>query len=330
MGYHMYAKGSPLGTIGGLEALRLVPPEVPDMANDAVESFTNIRPENSSSAPAQPPLEKKLSTRLPVPDPVAPVHMHPENGAIEPSEAADTPGPLQTPMQKRIMKIAQLSKMHKLEHTPSYEDDAVSRRFSVSSMNLTRMTGTMKKRKNNMFAEKPNADSSVSPEEILSARNPASDMDRYTIRHDSPYRKLWDSLVLVMICLDIVFTPLFLGFDYNSKFLDFYNNFEPVVFTIDFFVRMFSSYVNEHGELISGPRRTAMNYLMSGWAVPDFLSWFPFEYLARFDHSDALGFMKIIRLAKVSNLAYRLHSAKRRDSCDLLCYLDWFSLLPTY
>ncbi|KAE8899343.1 hypothetical protein PF005_g4049 [Phytophthora fragariae] len=314
MGYHMYAKGLPLGTIGGLEALRLVPPEVPDLTGEAVESFTRIRPEDSSSissAPAQTPLENQTSSRLPVPGPAVQAHEYPENEANQISETTNSSGQMSTRMQKRIMKVVQLGKMHKSENTPSFEDDAVSRRFSVSSMNLSRSPGTIKKRKNNMFAEKTNGDSSVSPEEILSARNLDGEVDRYTIRHNSRYRKIWDSFVLVMICLDIVFTPLSLGFDYNSKFLVFYNNVEPVAFTIDFFLRMFSSYVDEHGELISGPRRTAMNYLMSGWVVPDFLSWFPFEYFGEFSHSDALGFTKIIRLAKVSNLAYRLHSAKK-------------------
>ncbi|KAG3082112.1 hypothetical protein PC121_g6226 [Phytophthora cactorum] len=207
------------------------------------------------------------------------------------------------------MKIVQLSKL-KPENSNSSDDDEILRRFSVSSMNLTRSAGTVRRRKNNIFNEKQGA-ASVSPEEILNARNLEGEVQPYTLRHNSQYRLAWDMLVMVIILLDIVFTPLSLGFNYDAKFLDFYNILEPVIFTLDFFVRMFSSYVNEHGDLISGPRRTGMNYLMSGWAIPDFLSWFPFEYCANFSHSDALGFTKIIRLTKVSHLAYRLHSAEK-------------------
>uniref|UniRef100_H3HD17 Cyclic nucleotide-binding domain-containing protein n=1 Tax=Phytophthora ramorum TaxID=164328 RepID=H3HD17_PHYRM len=109
---------------------------------------------------------------------------------------------------------------------------------------------------------------------------------------------VWDLLVIAMILLDLIFTPLSLGFKYRSAFLKVYNVFEPVVFVIDFFVRMFSSYIDEHGNLISGPKRTVINYLASGWAVPDFLSWFPFELLGDSSHNDAISFLKIFRLAK--------------------------------
>ncbi|KAG1693455.1 hypothetical protein DVH05_023539 [Phytophthora capsici] len=252
MGLNMYSKTSPTGTLGGLEALRLVPPEMPESINRT-----------------QPP----------------------------------------TPLQKRIMKIVQLSKM-RADTSSSLDDDAVSRRFSVSSMNLTRSHGTVRKRKNNMF-DKPSGVSTVSPEEILDARNIDGEVNPYTLRHNSRYRTVWDLLVIVVILLDIIFTPLTLGFNYDSRFLNAFNVFEPVIFTIDFFVRMFSSYVNEHGVLISGPKHTAIHYVMSGWAIPDFLSWFPFESLAHFSHSKALGFMKIIRLSKVSNLAYRVQSARK-------------------
>ncbi|POM58180.1 Voltage-gated Ion Channel (VIC) Superfamily [Phytophthora palmivora] len=258
LGFNMYNKGPPLS---GIEALRLVSPEIPEAINDAVKAFNAAASKQNDSTP-------KIS------------------------------------LEKKSSKM-------KVEHMHSEEDEAVSRRFSVSSMNLTRRPGTVRKRKNNMFAEKASVDASVSPEEILSARNLEGEMNPYTLRHNSSYRTIWDMLVIVIVLLDIVFTPLALGFNYDSKFLDFHNVLEPVVFTIDFFVRMFSSYVNEHGELISGPKRTAKNYIMSGWAVPDFLSWFPFQSFAHVNHGKALGFSKIIRLTKVSHLAYRLNSARK-------------------
>ncbi|KAL4099947.1 hypothetical protein PRIC1_007744 [Phytophthora ramorum] len=162
---------------------------------------------------------------------------------------------------------------------------------------------------------------SVSPEEILSARKLQGEVSRYTLRHDSFYRSVWDLLVIAMILLDLIFTPLSLGFKYRSAFLKVYNVFEPVVFVIDFFVRMFSSYIDEHGNLISGPKRTVINYLASGWAVPDFLSWFPFELLGDSSHNDAISFLKIFRLAKVSHLAHRLHSARKAGIVRFLLLL---------
>ncbi|KAG6584934.1 Voltage-gated Ion Channel (VIC) Superfamily [Phytophthora cinnamomi] len=65
MGYHMYAKGSPLGTIGGLEALRLVPPEVPEADNNTVERVSTARPEDPSHMTT---LEKQCTCTPPTAD----------------------------------------------------------------------------------------------------------------------------------------------------------------------------------------------------------------------------------------------------------------------
>ncbi|KAL4155311.1 hypothetical protein PRNP1_007421 [Phytophthora ramorum] len=313
LGYNMFTKGPPLGILGGLEALRLVPPEAPEVLQDAVDAFASARPMDRKPVDSA-KSHKGSSARVAVAEAALPGQESLEHGTTQLdalTETTEETDPKPTPLQRRIMKIVQLSKLHKTESLSSEDDDAISRRFSVSSMNLTRSTGTIRKRKNNIFSEKPSGDASVSPEEIISARNLEGEVSPYTLRHNSQYRTVWDTVVMVIILLDIVFTPLALGFNYRSKFVDAYNVMEPVVFTMDFFVRMFSSYTNEHGDLISGPRRTAKNYLMSGWAIPDFFGWFPFEAFASFDHHDAVGFLKIIRLTKVSNLAYRIHSARK-------------------
>ncbi|RLN59245.1 hypothetical protein BBJ29_003740 [Phytophthora kernoviae] len=188
--------------------------------------------------------------------------------------------------------------------------------------------------------EKPSRSGSVSPEDVMRARKIDGEVGPYTLRHDTSYRTAWDLLVMVLILLDVVFTPISMGFNYNSRFLSSYNILEPVVFMIDFFIRMFSSYSDEHGNLISGPKRTATHYLVSGWAIPDFLSWFPFELFVKSGHGGVLGFMKIFRLAKVSHLARKLNSAKKAGivrftlllgvvlaiSHLLACYWSWVAV----
>lgn len=132
-----------------------------------------------------------------------------------------------------------------------------------------------------------------------------------TIRHDSPHRGFWDVFILVMICVDMVFTPLALGFDYYPTYASTLNLLGIIVFFIDFVINAFSSYQNERSEVVSGPYNTTRHYLLSIWALPDFLSWFPFEFLALADKGRFLSFGKVIRLAKVSQLARKLHSAKK-------------------
>ncbi|KUF86910.1 hypothetical protein AM588_10002563 [Phytophthora nicotianae] len=224
-----------------------------------------------------------------------------------PQEKSRLTPKISLPFQVRS-KIIPFTKARKLAKLASVDRDMISRRFSVRSINLARSQSVAISESRSSH-DGHNHD--ITPEEITSARNLEGEMSRFTLHHDSAYRTAWDVLVIVMILLDLVFTPLSLGFNYESKFLDCYSTLESMVYFVDFFVRMFSSFTDEHGNLISGPKQTVRNYLSSGWALPDLLSWLPFESFMRTSHSNVVGFLKIFRLAKVSHLARKLHSAKK-------------------
>lgn len=106
-----------------------------------------------------------------------------------------------------------------------------------------------------MFVKTQRTDATVSPEDILSARNLDGELGRFTLRHDSSYRYAWDLLIMTMILLDVILTPLSLGFNFTPKFMDGLNILGTILFVIDFIVHIFSSYTDERGDLISGPKR---------------------------------------------------------------------------
>ncbi|OWZ16319.1 Voltage-gated Ion Channel [Phytophthora megakarya] len=199
------------------------------------------------------------------------------------------------------------------------KEQKFTRRFSISS-SLT-VPGPSKNRLKSMFKGQRN-DATVSPEDILSARNLDGELGRFTLYHDSPYRYAWDLLVMAMILLDVILTPLSLGFNFSPHFMDGLNICGTILFVIDFIVHIFSSYTDERGDLISGPKRTGMHYFLSGWAIPDFLSWFPFELFASSSKGRVLSFTKIFRLAKVSQLARKFNSAKKAGilSCAFVIF----------
>lgn len=198
-------------------------------------------------------------------------------------------------------------------------EQPLTRRFSVNSIamdiNIGRRTSDLARWSKNLIFTPFR--SKVGPAARTSADHSAQllrDVDRIhplTIRHDSPHRSVWDVFVLVMICVDMVFTPLSLGFDYYPTYASTLNLLGIVVFFVDFVANAFSSYQNERSEVVSGPYNTTRHYLLSIWALPDLLSWFPFEFLALTDKGRFLSFAKVIRLAKVSQLARKLHSAKK-------------------
>ncbi|KAL3674131.1 hypothetical protein V7S43_000077 [Phytophthora oleae] len=333
LNYRLFTENPPLVNLTGLDLVRPITPEnekataIDDKASDTGPPITE---------PTFPP--KKLSLPFAVPDAtisaqwLSPVDT---NELDEPKENTRTASKFWLPqLPNRGKKITPATDEPKSAKSISDDDEITTRRFSVSSIDLVKSQSAAMMQK--VDGERKSS-FGVSPEDIKSARKIEGELSRFTLRHDSPYRTAWDLMVILMILLDLVFTPLSLGFNYKSAFLSTYSTVESVMFVIDFLVRMFSSYLDEHGNLISGPQRTVTNYFSSGWAIPDLLSWFPFEIFGNAGHNDVVGFLKIFRLAKVSHLAYRLNSAKKAGlvrfvmllglvfviSHLLACYWSW-------
>ncbi|POM58178.1 Hypothetical protein PHPALM_37213, partial [Phytophthora palmivora] len=336
--YHMFTDDPSPGNLPVLDPLETF--DIPG-AVDSTDANTKADDTMQTTAPTL--LHKKLSMPLAKPDATLSAQwlskVDSSNSESDtPTEKARTTSKFWSPqLPNRIFKkIMPMSTDRKSTEKPSSDDEEATRRFSVRSIDLV-------KSQSDAMMQKIDGEwgtSSVSPEDIMSARKLEGELSPFTLRHDTPYRTAWDVIVIVIILLDLVFTPLSLGFKYSSKLLDSYNILESVVFFVDFFVRMFSSYLDEHGNLMSGPKRTARNYMSSGWVIPDLLSWFPFGLFANPSHSDVIGFLKIFRLAKVSHLAHRLNSAKKAGivrfvmllglvftiSHLLTCYWSWVAV----
>ncbi|KAF1330962.1 Potassium voltage-gated channel subfamily h member 6, partial [Globisporangium splendens] len=222
-------------------------------------------------------------------------------------------------------------------------EQPLTRRISVNSMvvdkELTGRTSSLARWSRNFFKhfKRRVEPSSVVPDSAQLLRD-VDQLHPLTLRHDSRHRSKWDAIVLLVVCVDMIFTPLSLVFDYNPRYVTDLNVLGIAVFFVDFIVNNFSSYQNERSEVMSGPSNTARHYLLSIWALPDFLSWLPLEYVTvTKDEGRFLGFAKVIRLAKVSQLARRLHSAKKAGilrflrlfgvvflvSHCLTCYWQW-------
>ncbi|DAZ98437.1 TPA: hypothetical protein N0F65_001138 [Lagenidium giganteum] len=120
--------------------------------------------------------------------------------------------------------------------------------------------------------------------------------------------------IYFMTAVEVVLTPLSLSFSYNPRGVTILDGVAAFAFAIDFGVNMLSSFVNERGVVVAVPAASARHYLTSWWAIPDLCSWFPFELLFFSDNqSRFLGIAKIMRLARVGELARRVLSARRAN-----------------
>ncbi|GLD94004.1 hypothetical protein PINS_up002615 [Pythium insidiosum] len=177
-----------------------------------------------------------------------------------------------------------------LAPTKSANDNGLlmTRRFSMSSLDYSRSRDSRVSRlmrwSRNLFRRR--VEPSVSPEEIQLARSNARPSHPFTIRHDAVRYQIWATGVLLLILVDVVLTPLDLGFDFTAPWFPYFNTFVTAVFAADFLVNMFSSYLTERAG-------------------------FPFDLFVNKRGGRFLGIAKVIRLAKVSQLARRMQSAKK-------------------
>ena len=132
-------------------------------------------------------------------------------------------------------------------------------------------------------------------------------MHPWTILHYSPFKAIWDWLVLALVTYTAVVTPYIASFvltmDQEKEQLSeeegFHesNNYEysdplvivdyvvDIMFVIDIFINFRTTYVDSSNEIISSPCRIAVHYLKT-WFIIDIVAAIPFELLFMIGNAD--------------------------------------------
>lgn len=113
---------------------------------------------------------------------------------------------------------------------------------------------------------------------------------KWTILHYSPFKAVWDWIILLLVMYTAIFTPYVAAFllseekadKRNRKYYD-----DPIVvidllvdvmFIIDILINFRTTYVNSNDEVVSHPGKIAVHYLR-GWFVIDVVAAIPFDLL---------------------------------------------------
>ena len=123
-------------------------------------------------------------------------------------------------------------------------------------------------------------------------------MHPWTILHYSPFKAMWDWLVLALVTYTAVVTPYMASFvltlvqerkeldqgedkgsnnDYSDP-LVIVDYVVDVMFVVDIFINFRTTYVDSSNEVISGPCQIAVHYIKT-WFIIDILAAIPFELL---------------------------------------------------
>ncbi|DAZ98459.1 TPA: hypothetical protein N0F65_001160, partial [Lagenidium giganteum] len=150
------------------------------------------------------------------------------------------------------------------------DDNAISRRCSVSSISIDMPSAETRQKLLMRWVRQwlPIApvvgrpEQQVSTNEVfpLASGNGTGDWHPLTINHESMYKDAWDTVVIIVVVADAFIAPFAASFDYNTSAVTAFANLETLVYGLDMVVQMMSSYTDEHGTVITGPRKTIPHY----------------------------------------------------------------------
>ncbi|XP_055631737.1 potassium voltage-gated channel subfamily H member 2 isoform X8 [Toxorhynchites rutilus septentrionalis] len=153
---------------------------------------------------------------------------------------------------------------------------------------------------------------------------------KWTILHYSPFKAVWDWIILILVMYTAIFTPYVAAFllgepDFNQRKNRKYAD-DPIViidlivdvtFVIDIIINFRTTFVNGQDEVVSHPGRIAVHYL-SGWFLIDLVAAIPFDLLLVGSDTDELGLDKdetttLIGLLKTARLLRLVRVARKID-----------------
>ncbi|MEE6489468.1 hypothetical protein FKM82_015578 [Ascaphus truei] len=116
-------------------------------------------------------------------------------------------------------------------------------------------------------------------------------INKFTILHYSPFKAVWDWLILLLVIYTAIFTPYSAAFllndrgeqrrrecGYSCNPLNVVDLIVDIMFIIDILINFRTTYVNLNEEVVSDPARIAIHYF-KGWFLIDMVAAIPFDLL---------------------------------------------------
>ncbi|XP_037803688.1 potassium voltage-gated channel subfamily H member 6-like isoform X2 [Penaeus monodon] len=174
---------------------------------------------------------------------------------------------------------------------------------------------------------------------------------KWTILHYSPFKAVWDWIILLLVIYTAIFTPYVAAFLLNEQeerrknHQNQYDN--PIViidlivdimFMVDIVINFRTTYVNHNDEVVSHPGKIALHYLR-GWFLIDVVAAIPFDLLlvnpdaASEQEADdektttLIGLLKTARLLRLVRVARKIDRYSEYGAAVLLLLMATFALI---
>ncbi|XP_044273833.1 potassium voltage-gated channel subfamily H member 7 [Varanus komodoensis] len=168
-------------------------------------------------------------------------------------------------------------------------------------------------------------------------------INKFTILHYSPFKAVWDWLILLLVIYTAIFTPYSAAFllndseeqkrrvcGYSCNPLNMVDLIVDIMFIIDILINFRTTYVNKNEEVVSDPAKIAIHYF-KGWFLIDMVAAIPFDLLIFGSGSDEtttlIGLLKTARLLRLVRVARKLDRYSEYGAAVLMLLMCIFALI---
>ncbi|XP_069021569.1 LOW QUALITY PROTEIN: potassium voltage-gated channel subfamily H member 6a [Embiotoca jacksoni] len=168
---------------------------------------------------------------------------------------------------------------------------------------------------------------------------------KWTILHYSPFKAVWDWIILLLVIYTAIFTPYSAAFllneveedwrracGYTCNPLNVVDLVVDVMFIVDILINFRTTYVNHNDEVVSHPGRIAQHYF-KGWFLIDIVAAIPFDLLVFRSGSEEpqtttlIGLLKTARLLRLVRVARKLDRYSEYGAAVLFLLMCTFALI---
>ncbi|XP_072315975.1 voltage-gated inwardly rectifying potassium channel KCNH7 isoform X3 [Eucyclogobius newberryi] len=165
----------------------------------------------------------------------------------------------------------------------------------------------------------------------------------WTMLHYSPFKAVWDWLILLLVIYTAIFTPYSAAFllndieeqkrrkcGYSCSPLNVVDLIVDIMFIVDILINFRTTYVNCNEEVVSQPAKIAIHYF-KGWFLIDMVAAIPFDLLIFGSGSDEtttlIGLLKTARLLRLVRVARKLDRYSEYGAAVLMLLMCIFALI---
>ncbi|XP_077055582.1 voltage-gated inwardly rectifying potassium channel KCNH7 isoform X1 [Siphateles boraxobius] len=168
-------------------------------------------------------------------------------------------------------------------------------------------------------------------------------INKFTILHYSPFKAVWDWLILLLVIYTAIFTPYSAAFllndleeerrrecGYSCSPLNVVDLIVDIMFIVDILINFRTTYVNANEEVVSHPARIAVHYF-KGWFFIDMVAAIPFDLLifeaGSEETTTLIGLLKTARLLRLVRVARKLDRYSEYGAAVLMLLMCIFALI---